>query len=152
MCSSILHRSALLFRDMGTIRSLRRRWAVGMAVLGFATVVSAQGPILSPGDALAFDYYDSDFSTYAVTSFQASWDSGTSWTVLVIVAFTDQDTVEGATSYQFIPPFKNGQHSVILRACNAQGCGGGSVPFDFAYAVSNPVPLAVPGNVRKVTR
>lgn len=124
-----------------------------MAVLGFAAVVSAQTPILGPTDALSFDYYDADFSTYAVTGFQASWDSGV-WAAITTTAFTDAQTLVGATSFQVIPPFKNGQHTMSVRACNAQGCGGGSIPFAFMYAVVEvlPVPGAVPVNLRKVPR
>jgi hypothetical protein len=105
-------------------------------------------PTLGPNDAISFDYMDADFSTYQVSSFQAQWDGG-AWVAIGTTAFRDAGTTSGATSYKFNSPFTSGQHSVMVRACNAVGCGGGSSPFVYVHAVA---PSAVPGNLRKVAK
>jgi hypothetical protein len=121
-------------------------------VLVISAVVSltAQNPILTPTDALAFDYPDADFTASQVTRFEAQWDGG-AWGALPMTTFRDASTPAGFSSYKVIPPFSNGTHAVSYRACNSVGCGGGSVPFGFAFAVAE-TPKAVPGNVRKVPR
>jgi hypothetical protein len=111
--------------------------------------MDAQVPTFGPNDAISFDYLDADFSTYQVTGFQASWDGSATWVAIGVTSFRDSLTRAGGTSYKFIPPFTSGQHTVSVRACNAQGCGGGSSPFVFTYG---SVPSAVPVNLRKVAR
>lgn len=106
---------------------------------------------LTQNDALAFDYDNAVFSQYAVTEFQVQWDSAGSWTTLSTQSFTDSSTTAGHTSYKFVPPFTNGNHSVSIRACNVYACGTGSAPFSFGYAV-NSAPTASPTNFRKVPR
>lgn len=129
---------------------MKTRAAFLVFLLFGATRLTAQAPILTPLDALAFDYLDSDYTNYQVNGFQAQWDGG-SWVALSPASFRDAQTMNGATSYKVIPPFTNGSHSVSYRACNAVGCGGGSAPFPFAFAVVE-APLTVPGNVRVVRR
>lgn len=106
--------------------------------------------ILTPTDALAFDYLDADFTGYQVSGFQVQWDGG-AWFALSPTAFRDAQTISGGTSYKVTPPFTNGNHSVSYRACNAVGCGAGSAVFPFAYAAVE-VPQTAPGNVRKVPK
>jgi hypothetical protein len=122
---------------------------IGLGLPGAGADLLAQAaPTLGPNDALSFDYMDADLSTYQVSSFQASWDGG-AWVAIGTTAFRDAGTTSGATSYKFNSPFTSGQHSVMVRACNAVGCGGGSSPFVYVHAVA---PSAVPGNLRKVAK
>jgi hypothetical protein len=79
---------------------------------------------------------------------QASWDGG-AWVAIGTTAFRDAGTTSGATSYKFNSPFTSGQHSVMVRACNAVGCGGGSSPFVYVHAVA---PSVAPSNLRKVAK
>jgi hypothetical protein len=111
--------------------------------------MDAQVPTFGPNDAISFDYFDADFSTYQVTGFQASWDGG-GWSGIGVTSFRDSLTASGSTSYKFLPPFTSGQHNVSVRACNATGCGGGSSFFAFMLGAGSPA--AVPGNLRKVAR
>lgn len=129
---------------------MRRLLILAILLLAGIVRLAAQTPTLTPTDAIAFDYIDAQFEEYQVTSFQAQWDGG-AWATVPMASFKDATTVTGSTSYKVIPPFSNGSHSVSYRACNAVGCGGGSSPFPFAYAVSS-APAAAPGNVRVVKR
>lgn len=110
-----------------------------LAVLLLSTSLQAQTPIIGPGEGIAFDYRDVDRQTYAVTHFEGSWDnSAFSW--LAVQGLIAADTPLGSTTYRIEPPFVTGTHTIVLRACRLEGCGGGSSPFAFAYAVLGPVP------------
>lgn len=123
------------------------------------TVVPAWGQtiILLPTDALGFDYSDTDLTNFQVSKFQAVWDisapNGTSTWIDVPATggFQTGGTLPGSSTYKIIPPFTNGNHVVVLRTCNAAGCGVNSVPFSFAFAVSS-APATAPSNVRKIPR
>ncbi len=108
--------------------------------------------ILTPTDALSFDYDNTVYTEYSVTGFQVQYDSPTAaWTAITPQSFTDAGTLANHTSYRFIPPYTNGNHTVSVRACNVFGCGAGSIPFSFGYAVSS-APTASPVNFRRVPR
>jgi hypothetical protein len=128
---------------------LRALLAAVLLLVAVARMDAQSAIVVGPNDALSFDYLDADFSTWQVTGFQVSWDGSATWVALGTTAFRDSLTRAGGTSYKFIPSFTSGQHTVSVRACNAQGCGGGSSPFLFAYG---SVPSAVPSNLRKVPR
>jgi hypothetical protein len=125
-----------------------RALLAAVLVLVAVARMDAQVPTFGPNDAISFDYFDADFSTYQVTGFQASWDGG-GWSGIGVTSFRDSLTASGSTSYKFLPPFTSGQHQVSVRACNAQGCGGGSAPFTFTYGSA---PGSAPSNLRKVAR
>ena len=117
--------------------------SIGLGVLVWACLslpLTAQVPIFGPDDALLFDYYTADLTTYNVTQFQVQWDGGTWATLGLPTQYTNPETLPGAVTYKVLVPFANGQHTASFRACNAAGCGGGSSPFAFAR-------LSVPGNV-----
>jgi hypothetical protein len=101
------------------------------------------------GDQVAFDYIRTDFTSYAVTRFEVSWDGGAWSTIGIPAPFVDTQTQAGADSYSALPPFTQSTHSVVVRACNAVGCGLASSPFAFAYASS---PTGAPGNLRRRPR
>jgi hypothetical protein len=113
-----------------------------------APVVLQTQVIIGPNDAIGFDYTDADLQTYAVIRFEASWDGQPYATVQPVTAVLP-DTPVGSMTYKNIPPFSSGNHTVVFRACRLEGCGGGSVPFAFAYPVVNPT---VPMRVRRVPR
>jgi hypothetical protein len=121
-----------------------------IALLLMAVPVLAQQPTpLGPNDAIGFDYVDANMTAYQVTGFEASWDTGV-WVSLGIPASTIlSDTPAGSRTYRVLSPFATGTHTVVFRACNGAGCGGGSVPFAYAHVNS---PSAAPGNVRRVPR
>ena len=123
--------------------------ALFLAYFLFAVPTLAQVPTLGPTDAIAFDYFDSDFTLYSVTHFEVSWDSG-AFAVTAASAFVDGATQPGATSYRVAPPFSAGNHTVSFRVCNAWGCSLPTSPFAFGYA-SGSQPAQPPSNVRKVT-
>jgi hypothetical protein len=102
-----------------------------IALLLMAVPVLAQQPTpLGPNDAIGFDYVDANMTAYQVS------------TIL-------SDTPAGSRTYRVLSPFATGTHTVVFRACNGAGCGGGSVPFAYAHVNS---PSAAPGNVRRVPR
>lgn len=105
-------------------------------------------PIIGPNDALGFDYVDANIVNYAVTHFEVQYDTAP-FVMLQPTQVILGDTPPGSTTYRFVPPFSSGTHTAMVRACRAEGCGGGSNPFAFGYAVANP---AVPLNLRKVPR
>lgn len=118
-----------------------------VGLLGYAIGVSAQtAVVLTSTDALAFDYTDTDFDTYVVSGFEVAYDGG----AFAAVAAPKYQDIGGVSSYKFIPPQTNGTHTVVLRACNAVGCGAGSAPF--AFAVLSSSPGTAPRNLRKVPR
>jgi hypothetical protein len=126
-----------------------RQLALVLVLLVLAPVASAmQSVVIGPTDAIGFNYSDADLQAYAVTRFEASWD-GQAFAAIQPVTAILPDTPVGFTTYKNIPPFSSGNHTVVFRACRLEGCGGGSVPFAFAYPVVNPT---VPTNVRRVPR
>jgi hypothetical protein len=124
--------------------------AVLLVVMLLAAGLSAQVVVLTPTDALSFDYSSAIHTEYSVTGFEAQWDGGT-WQPLAAQQFTDTGTQPGHASYRFSPAFTNGNHTVSLRACNVFGCGPASTPFGFGYAVSS-APTAQPVNIRRVPK
>jgi hypothetical protein len=114
------------------------------------TAVHAQ-VVLTPTDALSFDYDNAIYQEYSVTGFQVQYDGAGTWQAVTVQTFTDAGTLAGHTSYKFTPPYTTGNHTVSLRACNVFGCGTSSTPFGFGYAV-NSAPTAQPVNVRKVQK
>jgi hypothetical protein len=129
---------------------MKRLLLVVVIFLLFVVGVFAQ-VILTPTDALAFDYDNAVYQQYSVTGFQVQYDGAGAFQALQVTAFTDTGTLAGHTSYAFVPPFTNGNHTVSLKACNVFGCSLGSAPFAFGYAVSS-APTAVPTNLRRVPR
>jgi hypothetical protein len=103
------------------------RYALLVGLVLWATAASAQ-VIITPTDAIAFDYAQGDLVTYQVSHFEASWDAKT-YALLVVAQLLLPNTPTGYTSFKFVPPFTNGNHTVLVRACNVQGCGGSSSPF-----------------------
>ncbi len=127
-----------------------RRFLILLLLL-LPSAVAAQ-VILTPTDALSFDYDNAVYQEYSVTGFQVQYDGAGAWQSLTVQTFTDTGTLAGHTSYRFIPPYTNGNHTVSLKACNVFGCSvQGSAPFGFGYAVSS-APTALPVNIRKVPR
>lgn len=118
-----------------------------LILLGWPALLCAQAPVIGPTDALAFDYPDQDYTESQVDRFEAAYDGS----AFAALAAPKYQTVNGVSSYKFIPPQTAGTHTVALRACNPIGCGAASSPFVFALATTSP-PTAVPGNVRKVIR
>ena len=115
-----------------------------------APTVLMQGPIvITSNDAIGFDYAPSDVTTYAVTSFEAQWDTNAWVTLGMPSGVVLPDTLQGFVTYSVVPTFTQGSHSLALRACNAVGCGSPSSPFAFAVLVA---PAVGPTNVRKIRR
>lgn len=102
--------------------------ATAMLILA-ALSVSAQNPTVGPNEAIAFDYYDADFTAGEVTGFEVQWDADGWLSLGIPPAFSDAQTPAGALSYKVASPFTSGTHSVAFRACNLVGCGGASNPF-----------------------
>lgn len=120
-----------------------------IALMLFAGVLLAQtAPIVGPNETVGFDYSDADLTTYAVTRFEAAYD-GAPYATVQTTAVVLSDTPAGAKTYKLTLPFSSGTHTVVIRACRLEGCGGGSVPFAFAFPVVNP---NVPTHVRKVPK
>jgi hypothetical protein len=131
-----------------------RLWLVLLLVwIVFQTPhVAAQGPpIVGPNDAIGFDYFDTEMTAAEVTMFQVQYDGGVWINLGIPPGVVLATTLPGAKTYKANSPFTSGTHSVVFRACNTVGCGGGSVPFAFAHGAST-APGAAPGNVRKVPR
>jgi len=116
------------------------------ALLMVVAVPAAQAPVIGPNDAIGFDYRDADLTGFAVSRFEASYDSGT-WAAIGIppVAIV----TNGISTYRVIPPQAQGTHTVAFRACNAVGCSSSSGPFAFAVLGT---PTTAPGNVRRIPR
>ena len=132
-----------------TLRTFRNTLVAGVLLVSLSAVLSAQ-VIITPTDALAFDYDNQAFADYQVTRFEIQWDTQP-FQLLTAQSFVAPDTPPGHTSYKFVPPFSTGNHTALVRACNAGGCGPASDPFAFGYA-SVSAPLAKPVNMRKVPR
>jgi hypothetical protein len=133
-----------------------RKFVLLAALLVFGATLSAQSLVITVNDALSFDYRDDYMADYAVQRFEVTWDCNPATTqctfqTLNTTQFRDALTQDGHSSYRYVPPFSNGNHTVALRACNAWGCGGSSTPFPFAYENVSPPP-GVPTNFRKVPR
>ena len=133
-------------------RGLRMRWlrilivCAGFWVCMPNRVVAQSAPVIGPSDAIGFDYVDADYDLYLVSGFEAAYDGG----AYQPVAAPKFQSVNGVSSYKFIPAPTTGQHIVSIRACNAIGCGAGSAPFAFAALASSPT--TAPVNLRKVPR
>lgn len=134
------------------IRGWPTRWlrilivCAGFWVCMHSPVRAQSVPVIGPSDAIGFDYADADYDTYLVSGFEAAYDGG----AYQAVAAPKFQSVNGVSSYKFIPTPTNGQHIVSIRACNAVGCGAGSAPFAFAALASSPT--VAPANLRKVPR
>lgn len=93
-----------------------------------ASLLLWQAVTIGPTDAIGFDYATAEMTTYAVTRFEVSWDTS-AFASLGIPPLVSAGAPVGFQTYKVIPPFTSGQHTVVFRACNALGCGGGSTPF-----------------------
>ena len=120
----------------------------GLNDLAFApTIAVMQQPVvIGPTEAIGFDYIDAEFQSSQVARFEASYDGG-NWSTLGIPPIAA--VIGGVTTYRVIPPQPSGTHTVVFRACNAAGCGGGSSPFAFEPLGA---PTTSPSNVRKIPR
>lgn len=116
--------------------------AAGTVLLAQTTV------IIGPTETVAFDYSDADLASYSVTRFEAAYD-GAAYSTVATTAVVLGDTAVGWKTYKVALPFSSGNHTVVFRACRLEGCGGGSIPFAFAFPVVNP---NVPTHVRKVPK
>src|SRR5690242_9730943 len=121
-----------------------KRLVVAVLLIGsLRGALLAQSVILTPTDALGFDYLDADLTSFAVARFEVSYDLG-AWTSLGLPApFALSDTIAGAHTYKVVPQFTTGSHSVQFRACNAAGCGSASAAFPFAV---ESAPASAPAN------
>ena len=110
-----------------------RRLLCLLFVLALPGLVSAQ--TATPGQSLAWDFPTA--SAELVTRFEVNYD-GTGY---VSVGLVPHPT----TANQFyapIPALVTGQHTVLVRACNAAGCGPDSALFTFPMVAG--APSAVP--------
>jgi hypothetical protein len=127
---------------------MRRLILIALVVMSVPVLAQQPAP-LGPNDAIGFDYSDANMTTYQVTGFEASFDSGPYQALGIPTPVVFADTLAGHRTYRVLSPFANGTHTVVFRACNGAGCGVPSVPFAYEHVSS---PSASPGNVRRVPR
>lgn len=132
------------------------RTTIGVIVLMLLAVsarpVQAQ-VTATPGQSIAWNYVDADLTTFSVTSFQVCYDGATSGCQTVtptVGKFSDPTVPAGQSAYKLQLPTTlsvGPAHTVLTKACNASGCGGGTAPFPFTLVL--PAPPA-PTGVRLV--
>ena len=115
-----------------------RTWLLAVVcVLGLAgTLTAQQAPPAVAGDKFAWDYVEADIASYGVNRFEIQVDAG-AWTAVGIpAAFTDAQTGAGKKSYSVpFPAMQPGNHTISVRACNADVCSAGIAPFGFRLAI-----------------
>lgn len=110
-----------------------KKWLWLVLFVLVAVPVLAQVPVAVAGDRIAWDYKDADLSNYAVNRFEIQIDSG-AWTSVGIPTQTTA-TADGKTYLVPFPALQPGNHTVSVRACNADLCSAGLGPLGFKLAV-----------------
>lgn len=128
---------------------MKRMLLIGVALallVGAGPAAAQTPPTAGPLDSVRFDYRDADLSTYQVIRFELCVDGQASGCVQSDPAAarftpsTDQGgaPAAGESAYKIqIPALTAGNHSLIIRACNASVCTD-STPLPFTFAIVPP--------------
>jgi hypothetical protein len=127
-------------------------WLV--VLVWFGTIVWAQaGPIARRGQSVAWDYVDAALTDAGapVDYFHVCYDVTAPCVDVTPAASRFVDTPPpptGTSTYKSVIPLTLplGNHTVLVSACNAGGCGPASSPFAFALVAS--APTLTPTNLR----
>lgn len=105
----------------------------------FAVVQAIPPPIVTANQFFGFDYKPGDITAFAIVRFEIQVDTGAWTSVAIPPKANDAQTLAGYDTYKTpIPAMVPADHTVLVRACNAQLCGDASAPFTFTLAVKPP--------------
>lgn len=114
---------------------MRRIVLIGLALLCLL-VQSAWAQTATPGQSLAWEHPTA--SAELVTRFETNYDGAGYVDVGMVAHPTLADTF-----YAPIPALMTGAHSVVVRACNTNGCSADSSPaFSFSMVAGTPTVVA----------
>lgn len=107
---------------------MRRLILIGLFLLS-SVILSAQ--TATPGQSLAWNHPTADAEL--VTRFEVNYDGG----AYTDVGRTAHPTLAD-TFYAPIPALTTGSHTVVVRACNSNGCSDDSGVFVFSMVAGTP--------------
>lgn len=116
-----------------------------------SAAVLFQTPVGTRLDSLRWEHNTADITAAAVNRFELCYDTATPCATITPTAAVFTPTAAqggppaaGNTAYKMLlPALTVGQHSVTVKACNADACGVASSPFVFRFAVVPGTPVGV---------
>ena len=115
-------------------------WTVRGLVCGLVVTLAlgwiVQAQVATPGQSLAWSHPTA--SAELVTRFETKYDAAAVYTDVGVVAHpTLADTY-----YAPLPSLVTGSHTVVVRACNANGCSADSTVFTFSMVAGVPTVIS----------
>lgn len=103
-----------------------------MAILVVPSSVWAQATAL-PSQSLAWTYSTAEIAAQLINRFEVKYDNG-AYTSISVRAVPNQTDLY----WDPLPALTSGPHTVVVRACNPNGCGDDSDVFNFNMVAGRP--------------